>query len=69
MILCYLFFFLAARQVMQDFSFPTRDQTHALCSGSMSVNYWTTRVVSPSIFSVFVFARIPRKIIKTFKLM
>ena len=51
------FFFLAAPQVIQDFSFPARDETHALCSGSMSANYLTTRVVSPSIFSVFVFAR------------
>ena len=25
-------FFFAAPQVRQDFSFPTRDQTHALCS-------------------------------------
>ena len=40
-----LFFFLVALRGMQDLSSPTRDWTHAPCSGSAESCHWTTREV------------------------
>ena len=41
----FLFFFWQHHMAVQNFSFLTRDQTHAPCSGSSEPNHWTTMEV------------------------
>ena len=43
----FWFFWL---QGMWDLSSPTRDRTHTPCIGRQSLNHWTAREVSISVF-------------------
>ena len=51
----FFFFFLAMPCSMWDLSSPTRDQTHAPCIGSVSLNHWTTREVPSEVCSTDIF--------------
>ena len=42
----FFFFFSATLHCMCNLSFLIRDQTHAPCIGSTSLNHWTTREIS-----------------------
>ena len=46
----FIYLFTFGLQSMQDLSSLTRNWTHAPCSGSQSLNHWTTREVPGTLF-------------------